>query len=141
MKRLLLLTVVVIVSVLTFSSCSKYEEGPAISFRTKAARVANEWVVDKAYDNGVEVNVSLYNGYILKLEKDGSGTITYPLIGTSDIQWEFNDSKEKIRTRSKDILGNWNEWKDDDFVTIIKLKNDEFWTKDKDNDEIHYKTK
>lgn len=141
MKKLVLLTTIIVATVLTFSNCSKYEEGPAISFRTKTARIANEWVVEKAFENGAEVNANIYDGYILKLEKDGSGIITYPIVGTFDIQWEFDDSKEKMRTRGKDLSGEWSEWKDDDYVTILMLKNDEFWIKDTDNDEFHYKTK
>ncbi len=40
------------IAALLFVSSCKYEDGPAISFRSKRDRIANEWVVDKITIDG-----------------------------------------------------------------------------------------
>ena len=42
------------------SSCRKYEEGPNISFRSKKARITNNWKYESAQVNGVEVSEDPY---------------------------------------------------------------------------------
>jgi len=49
-------------SAITFTSCEDYPEGPAISLISKTNRVANNWRVAQALNDGVDV--------ILKLKED-----------------------------------------------------------------------
>ena len=35
-------------------ACKKYDEGPALSLRSKKSRIANKWKVDKLFKNGVD---------------------------------------------------------------------------------------
>ncbi len=133
-KGILRLSVVLLVSIMTFSGCSKYEEGPSISLRTKKARMANEWVYEKYIVNGVDQDISYFADFVMTLEKDGTGKYSFG-DQSQDIQWEFNDSKEEFRIKDTD-----EDWDDDDYMTITKLKNDELWIKD-DTDEIHLKSK
>ena len=135
MKKVSLLLTVIVAVTLMFSNCGKYEEGPAISFRTKTARVANDWVIEKYIVDGEEQDISWFSGYVLTLEKDGTGRYTFK--GSSEeIKWEFDSSKEKLGITDAD-----KSFEDDDYETILKLKNDEMWIKDEDGDEVHYKTK
>lgn len=57
-----------VITVLNFQSCSKYEDGPSFSLRTKKARVTGDWEV-------VRIGNETYpqNGYSLEMtfEKDG----------------------------------------------------------------------
>ena len=46
-----------VIAVLLLAGC-KYEDGPAISLRSKKARAANTWQIDKAFENGVDRNAN-----------------------------------------------------------------------------------
>lgn len=123
------LSIFVSVFVLTLSSC-KYEDGPFISLRSKEERVANVWVIDKAFDNGTDVT-SDYEQYELNLDKDrnanltskySSGNITFSF--TTKGNWVFENKKNDIRF----------DFDDDDadmVYEILRLKENEFWIKEK----------
>ncbi|MEN8839301.1 MAG: hypothetical protein ABF238_02205 [Flavobacteriales bacterium] len=139
MKTLKLTTLLLAVALVFGSTSCKYEEGPALSLRTKKARVAGEWTIEKIiYADGTE---DTDNGDVVyNFEKDGTGKVTFTTtIGstttTSDIdfKWEFTDSKEKIKV---DIDGLGTEES-----TILRLTNKEMWIKDSDNDQTHFKSK
>ncbi len=106
----------------TFTSCKKYEDGPAISLRTKKARVANQWKIAYAYDMKENVDITAdYTGEIWEFKKDGefvewsNGAIDKT--GT----WDFVSDKEAIQII---ILG------DVDYYTIQELKEKEMWVYD-----------
>lgn len=113
-----------IVTVLNFSSCSKYEEGPMFSLRTKKARITGEWEI-------VRIGTEVYpqNGYSLEMEfeKDGDlkytysyGTYSYTYLG----EWEFSSDKEELDIIFENQVQSFE---------IIKLKNDEVWLEDPQN--------
>lgn len=52
MKNFKNLFFVLFVTLVALSSCKKYEDGPLISFRSKADRAANEWIVTGYQVNG-----------------------------------------------------------------------------------------
>ncbi len=122
-------------------SCSKYEEGPAISLRTKKARVANTWEVEKAYRNNEEVTDD-YDEYTLKTTKDGDAELAalysagsfsfeYDTQGT----WDFADDKESLMLDFEDDGADRN-------YQILRLTNDEMWLREiGGEDELHLKTK
>ncbi len=41
--------------VFTFTSCSKYEEGPGLSLRSKTSRVAGDWKVTSFTEDGINI--------------------------------------------------------------------------------------
>ena len=119
------------------TSCGKYEEGPGISFRSKKARVANTWAVEKYTINEVEQSTILFADVTFEFTKDGKYTFTFGTNGSEKGTWEFGDKKETIKT-TEDGQSSVEE------STILKLKNKEFWIKEVDNGvttEIHLKEK
>jgi hypothetical protein len=122
-----------VITVLNFQSCSKYEDGPSFSLRTKKARLAGDWEVvrigNETYPQG---------GYSLEMtfEKDGDfefgysdGTYSFSYLG----DWEFASDKEEIDI---DV--------DNDILTfeILRLTNSEVWLENKiDNEEWRLEAK
>ena len=116
--------------VVIFSSCGKYDDGPAFSLRTKKMRLTHEWKIEKTYINGVEQAASANDNSTITYDSDGTGKMSY-VFGTAtisaDIEWEFGTGKETIKVRTKNSAGAWNDW---DESTILRLTNSEFWIKD-----------
>lgn len=122
---------------LLIASCKKYEEGPALSLRSKTERVANSWRIAQALDNGNDVT-SQYNKFELDLTKGGSATLSaeYTFFNSelkyiTDGTWVFVSNKEKISL-------NFENDDADGVYTILKLKEKEMWVKkDGDTVELH----
>lgn len=121
-----------IITVLNFSSCSKYEDGPKFSLRTKKARLAGDWEV-------VRIGNETFpqNGYSIEMEfeKEGDfrytysyGTYSYSYNG----EWEFASDKEDLDI----IIDNQVQT-----FEILRLKNDELWLEDSDNTEWRLEAK
>lgn len=113
-------------------SCKKYEEGPALSLRTKKSRLAGEWTAEKVLLNGTDVTSTyLPSGstYKIKIEKSGSWSDTYTSSSGSSSDngtWEFVDKKENLKR-----ITNGSGDADGDTSIIIKLKNKELWLEEK----------
>jgi hypothetical protein len=135
MKTIKLLSLVTIALVFVIGSACKYEEGPALSLRTKKARLVGEWKVDKMFDkNGEEVEPSELdmaasqeftkdNDYILRVEGD-----TF-----IEGEWEFSDDKESVILKFE-FFGQSQSQK----IRILRLKNNELWLEDEDGDVTHF---
>lgn len=85
------------------SSCKKYDDGPAISLRSKKERISNDWRIDKAFDNGNDVTNS-FDQYEVSFSKEGSANLTahYSFFGidydyTTSGTWDLENKNEKIR--------------------------------------------
>jgi hypothetical protein len=129
MKKLIYITLILAATTIVFSSCGKYEEGPAISLLSKTARITGEWVLDSHYYNGEEQELTEYDNVVVELLKDGTGTLEAPFFGNTtlsiDLEWEFDGDKENLRTRIKDPdTGSWQSWEES---KILMLKNNEMW--------------
>lgn len=102
-----------------FTGC-KYEEGPAISLRSKTSRVANVWRVEKVLKNGTDVTGD-YDSYEETYEKDGDYSLK--IGGTFSIEtsgkWEFQNKHEEIRIYDAGAA--------DRTTYILRLKENEFW--------------
>jgi hypothetical protein len=115
----------------SFSSCKKYEDGPAISFISKKERISNTWHVANYYENGTDKTTDFNNvlqNAVLTIEKSGSYHFSYKAFGLVD----YNET------------GTWNFTNDDkDFITnpstgtgttathhILKLRENELWYTD-----------
>lgn len=102
----------------TLSSCSKYEDGPAFSLRTKSERVSNTWKVENYKINGDDLT-SLVSGYYETFSKEGAYSYTWSLFSGAG-KWEFqNDSKEIKLTGNDDHSSRK--------LYILKLEEDSFW--------------
>lgn len=142
MKTTILKTAILF-TVFTFiaSSCKKYEDGPIVSVRSKEERIANTWVIEKAYDNGNDVT-SDYDQYELMMDKDQkaklttnykSGNVTFTF--ATDGVWLFENDKNDLRLDFDDNDA-------DRVYEILRLTEEELWLKEKGGEqELHLKTK
>lgn len=106
-----------------------YEDGPAISLRSKKARLAGSWKVSKYTDHGVDLT-SFFSTYVITYDKDGVWNSSYGTL-TDAGTWEFVDKKENLKTV---VTGSSDT--DGDTVVITMLKNKELHFKSKDGTEI-----
>jgi hypothetical protein len=142
MKNYMLIALVAIVSLSTLSACRKYEEGPNISFRSKKARITNNWRVGSAEVNGVEESSSAYwakqKHYF---RRNGDYTVTVIDPNTQEAtnlngSWKLYDGSRKIAL----TLRRANAGQDSvvDF-NILKLYNKQMWLRRTDNTvELHF---
>lgn len=131
-----------LVATLTFlflSACNKYPDGPKLSLRSKAERIANTWVIESAIRNGNDVT-DQYNIYTLTTTKDGDAELNakYTIAGftweaDTDGTWEFNSNKQNI-------IFDYQNNDADNAYKILRLKEDELWIREiGGEDEIHLK--
>lgn len=92
--------VAAVVIILNFSSCGKYEDGPAFSLRTKTSRLTGEWEVVQVGDQAFP-----YDGYSVEFEFEKDGDFEFKYIYSDNGQtysygysgeWEWEDKKEVI---------------------------------------------
>jgi hypothetical protein len=121
-----------VITVLNFQSCSKYEDGPSFSLRTKKARLAGDWEV-------VRIGSETYpqGGYSLEMtfDKDGDFEFNYSYGAYSygyQGDWEFSSDKEDLEVT---IDNEVNEWE------ILRLTNKELWFEDEFNTEYRLEAK
>src|SRR6056297_3170866 len=142
MKKVMSLAALFLGFVFIFSACSKYEEGPMISFKSKADRVEGNYIVEEVYKNGQldEDMTEEQESYEYELNADGTGTIT----GSADwegatisvdgqLEWEFNDDKTVIQMRTENpFTEEWEDWED---YTILKLEDEVMWLEHYNDDD------
>lgn len=110
------------------AACGKYEEGPGLSLRSKTARVANEWRVVYAIDHVDKVETTTdYSGETWAFTKDSDFMEREDGVLKKTGTWEFMKDKEEIAI----MVGT-----DIDKYTILRLKENEMWLKDHE-EEIH----
>jgi len=116
-------------------SCSKFEDGPAISFLSVKNRIAQSWKVEYILNLSTGISHSAdFEGWLFTLEKDGSfvKTVLYNQLETIyNGSWELTQ-KNIIRLEYTTLSGTVVE-----FYTILRLTKNEFWIKDQFQ-EIHY---
>jgi len=127
MKKNILISAIAVLF-LSLVGCSKYEEGPALSLRTKTARVTNNWKVAQALENGSDVTPD-YNKFELTMTKTGSASLSaeFTFFGTkykytTNGKWVFVSNKEKLSF-------DYDNDEADAVYTILKLKENEMWMK------------
>ena len=146
MKKLNVILLTVVVSVLMLTSCSPYEEGPAISLRSRTERLDNEWRLTRLYINGTEQTLSSFDQQTT-LEFKDNGTVNYSyavmdstaIVITGSGTWEFNDDQTEVFTTITYTLGGTEK----DTFKILRLKEEELWfenNEDGDVVETHYES-
>lgn len=119
---------IIFLTVPALESCKKYEDGPAISFRSRAERVANNWKVDSYRINDND-QTTLVSGYKEAYTKEGNYSYTWgSLSGTGT--WSFRNKDKEIR-----LLGNTNQ--EDHNLFILKLEEKAFWYYYMDGNDKH----
>ena len=134
MKTIKVLSLAMLALVFVMGSACKYEEGPALSLRTKKARISGEWKIDKAFDeNGEEVELDEFSkASTQEFTKDNDYTVRIEGDEFLEGTWEFSDDKEKVIIKFE-FFGETqtNE------IRILRLKNNELWLEGEDGDVSH----
>ncbi|MFM6935733.1 MAG: lipocalin family protein [Flavobacteriales bacterium] len=113
------------ITALSVSSCSKYEDGPSFSLKTKKARVVGSWDVKSIGNTATQPGYSVN----MNFEKNGVATYSYTYSGGSSTyagSWNFASDKENLlltidgSTQLFEIkrLTNKEMWLDDDITTV-----------------------
>ncbi len=142
MRKLPILFAFAFVFAAALNSCSPYEEGPGISLRSKAERMANTWRVNYAVEADGDDRTADYAEDVYTLDKDGNYTVVFDVLGTSTTatgNWAFTNDDENVRiTATFDFLGLPQNI--DETYEILKLAETEVWIRDVDDDgiEIHF---
>jgi hypothetical protein len=87
-KNSTLLLAAAAITVLNFQSCSKYEDGPAFSLRTKKGRLVGDWELVKINGQNPETYMS---------SSSGSWST---VVSNVDIEWEFESDGDWKRKAS-----------------------------------------
>jgi hypothetical protein len=137
-KNIRIIPALFILTVLIFSSCKKYPDGPELSLRSKKARAAGEWSIDKVIENGSDVTGtfnSFYPDYLMILDKDGSYTKRASGYPDEHGKWNFQRNNEEIYSIEDGVnVG--------ETMKILRLKNKELWVSymvGTDSYEVHFK--
>ncbi len=134
-KNILILSVVAFIAV-GFASCSKYEEGPNISFRSKEARLTNNWGIESVTINGVEqAETPFYAKQKHYIYPDGSYRITIidPVtLEAENVQgnWTMYDKGRRLSLVQNTFAGIPDTTVD---YKILKLFEQQLWIRSADN--------
>ena len=113
------------------SSCSKYEDGPDFSLRSKKERVANTWRIDKAVNNGTDVTAS-FDQYELQMLSDGGATLA-ALYTLGDLTFEVQTNGTwSLVNNNEDLRLDFENDSADETYEIMRLKETELWLREKD---------
>ncbi len=122
------LFIIITIALFSFTSCNGYPDGPLISLESRADRVANNWKVDQAIDNGKDVTTD-YTQYELNLTKTGTASLTanYSVLGvkfnfTTTGTWSFLSDFKKISF-------DYDNDSADGVYVILKLAEKSMWLK------------
>jgi hypothetical protein len=137
MKTVKFLSIALLAVTFILGSCSKYEEGPALSLRTKKARLAGVWKIEKFVDNDGSVSYpDSGDSGTVEYTKDNEVKATFDIFGFQALvngEWEFIKDKEWLR-----VILDFNGQKEVEDSKILRLKNDELWIEDEDGDQTHF---
>jgi hypothetical protein len=99
--RLFVLSLIAI-SFLTVTSCSKYSDGPSISFTSRKARLCNDWILESYFRNETD-KTDESQTVKLVFEKDGTYSKSTVAVYAGQVQgvyengtWVFEDNKGQI---------------------------------------------
>ena len=120
-NKLFLFASLLVMTIVT--SCSRYEEGPGLSLRSKDARLEGEWTIEEYAGQATS------GGLGLSIKDDGTYTFSSDF-GDDTGTWEWANLKTEVVFTN--VLG-------DNTVTIVRLANKELWYKDDSGDLYKWK--
>ena len=103
---------------ISFTGCLKYENGPALSLRSKKSRIANTWKVELYTINGEDKTFAPQKFHYTETYTEDGGYSCRSDVDTATGSWEFQSNKEQIKR--------YEDGQPLDLV-IMKLKENEFW--------------
>lgn len=127
MKKLTSILTFMLIIAMVMPACKKYEEGPALSFRSKTARLVNQWKIEKVMEDGQDITaayVSFQKDLVNEYKENGELAISYKDNTGATISysatWEFSSDKTGVVITTAGVSVT---------SSILKLKNDELWLK------------
>jgi hypothetical protein len=121
------------------SSCSKYEDGPAFSLRSKKDRITNTWRVERAMNGGSDVT-SAFDQYELEMLHSGVATLA-ALYTLGNLTFEFQTSGTwDLINNNEDLRLDFDNNAADKTYEILRLMKEELWLREKGGSlELHLK--
>ena len=129
MRRLIAVLLVVILSVATFESCGRYENGPEISLRSAKSRIVGEWHLADLLvkDKREQTLFDMESSSELTFNDDGTylynkvQSVKFPqeLVG----EWSFGEDKTELLLIQRDSINGDSER----MYKITRLSKDELW--------------
>ena len=119
--------------VISIAACNTYPDGPIISTKSKAERIANTWKVVKATDSDGEDKTSSFENYTYTFGEDSTAEVTYTI---ASIDFKLKGTWELLRDETifhLDVKDVTTLIKIDQEFLINRLTKDEFWLEEKDN--------
>jgi len=106
------------------ASCSKFEDGPAISFRSKENRLTGKWKLTKWTEKGVDVTDSMSIGDGLYYEFSDNGSVVISVGPTPPIEgtWLMEETNVIMDLQLVSEFGNYI---DKDTLMLKRLTNKE----------------
>jgi hypothetical protein len=121
----------VFLGTIALSSCSKYDDGPVLSLRSKKERIANTWRVERATNNGTDVT-SDFDQYQLQLLSEGDATLA-ALYTLGELTFEFETTGSwTLQNTNKDLRLDFANNAADETYEILRLMEDELWLREQD---------
>lgn len=99
-KFSLLALLFIALTLTSIESCKKYEDGPAISLRSRSARLSNTWRVENYKVNGDDLT-SLVSGYSETFSKSGDYSYSWGILNGSG-NWTFQNKDEQVKLSGND---------------------------------------
>lgn len=117
-KKMTVILLFVGIAIFGLQGCEKYPDNQLISLRSRAERVANNWVVDNYKMNDVDLT-SLVSDYKELFTKEGDYSYQWGLLSGTGT-WAFQNDDAEIL-----ITGITNQTTKT--LVILKLEEKEFW--------------
>ena len=109
-------------------SCSKYEEGPAFTIKSRTERLSKRWTVENYKKNDQDLT-SIVADYAETFSKNGAYSYTMNIFNGSGT-WVFQNNDMEIKITD-------NEDQETRTLFIKKLESKSFWYYYMDDDDIH----
>lgn len=121
----------------TLPSCKKYEDGPALSLRSKKERISNTWKIEQAMENGNDVTSS-FDQYELQLLNNNRANLA-AIYTWNNFTFEYETSGTwDLMNNNEDLKLDFEDDDADNTYQILRLTEDELWLREKGDDlELH----
>jgi hypothetical protein len=139
MRTTTILLTLALLGSIGLSSCSKYEDGPAFSLRSKKDRITNTWRVERATNGGSDVT-GAFNQYELEMLSSGAASLA-ALYTLGILTFEFQTNGTwSLTNNNEDLRLDFDNNAADKTYEILRLMKDELWLREKGGSlELHLK--
>jgi hypothetical protein len=108
---------------LAISACTKGEEDPFISFRSRKAKLTGQWVATVYMVGAYTLETNTGDPWTYRFDENGRGTSTV-MNNIEKYKWEFLDGNDSFANKERILITNDGENKGDT-ITLIRLTNEE----------------